>query len=565
MVKDKSNVQVDVRPLDELKIGVSDDAASFGSLQSLPEDAGPGTHRGLKSRHMQLIALGGAIGTGLFVGSGSGLATCGPAGLLTGYLCIAFFVWFIMNQMSEMVTLLPLAGEGTIYSMARRYVSRSFSFTCGWNIFFAQAMIPPSEITACAFVIKYWTDASPAIFITIFVVVSILINVLPVSFFGESEFWVSTIKILCITGLIIMGIVIFFGGAPNQHGVLGFKYWKEPGAFVEHLVPGNTGKFLACWTGIIKAGFAFILSPELITSCSLEAQYPRRNIPIVCKRFVYRLLFFYIMGVLVIGIMVASNDTRLMGAIASGSSSADASPFVIGMTNVGIHVLPHIVNACILTSAYSCGASMLYGSSRALFSMALQGDAPAIFGRTNRFGVPIYAVGFSSLFTFLAYLNMSNSASTVFTWLSNIATIAGFISWMFVSITYLKFRKVIDYHDLNDRIPYRPPLQIVGAWGASVFFAVLTLTNGYAVFIKGKWSVNDFFSAYVTVLIVIVLYVGSLIWHKEYKQLSYHPKDVYILDLILQAETEEAEHQAEFEAVMDSRKGILWKIFYTIL
>lgn len=564
MTKSKQLPDVSVTPLDELKIG--HDSVSYvlsAGLQDLAN--GPGTKRGLKSRHMQLIALGGAIGTGLFIGSGGGLATSGPAGLLVGYLCIAIFVWFIMNELSEMVTLLPLPGEGTLYAMSRRYVSHSFSITCGWNIFYAQAMILPTEITACAFVIEYWSNANSAIWISIFLVITIAINLLPVKYFGESEFYVCIIKILCITGLIILGIVIFFGGGPNQHGVQGFKFWKSPGAFVEHLVPGNTGKFLACWTGIIKAGFAFILSPELITSCSLEAEYPRRNLPIVCRRFIYRLFVFYILGVLAIGIMVASNDNRLLGAIADGASSAKASPFVIGMENVGIHTLPHIVNACILTSAYSCGASMLYGSSRGLYSMALQGDAPRIFSKTNKWGVPIYAVAVTSLFNFLAYLNCSNSASTVFNWLSNIATVSGFISWMFVAITYIRFRKVIDYHNLNDRIPYRPPLQLIGAYSAAFFFGILTLTNGYAVFIKGNWSTNDFFASYVTCLIVVVIYVASVTWRKEWGKLSMHPSEVYMLDIMAEADAEEEQHKMVFEEKMATRKGIFWKIFYAIL
>lgn len=563
MSKLKDQHQVAVEPLDEAKVGIDSSSFSLSKVKDL--DNGPGTKRGLKSRHMQLIALGGAIGTGLFVGSGSALATCGPAGLLVGYLVMALFVYLIMNQLSEMVTLLPLAGEGTLYAMSRRYVSRSFSFTTGWNIYYAQAMIPPTEITACAFVIKYWTDANSAIFILIFLVVTILINVFPVNFFGESEFYVCLIKIFCITGLIILGIVIFFGGGPNQTKVLGFHYWNHPGAFVEHLVPGNTGKFLSCWTAIIKAGFAFILSPELITSCSSEAEYPRRNLPIVCNRFVYRLFFFYIMGVLAIGVMVASNDSRLMGAIASGSSSAEASPFVVGMRNVGISVLPHIVNACILTSAYSCGASLLYGASRGLYSMALQGDAPRIFSKTNRYGVPIYAVGVTSLFNFLAYLNCSNSALTVFSWLSNIATIAGFTSWMFVSITYIKFRKVIDYHNLNDRIPYRPKFQLAGAYLSAAFFSVLTFTNGYAVFINGNWNTSDFFSAYITLIIVVVLYVGCLTWQKEWGKFTIHPSEIDLLDVIAEAEAEEMEHKEVFEAKMHSRKGIFWKVFYAIL
>lgn len=563
MPETKKELEVLVEPLDELKVG-NLDSSSF-SLPKYGVDSGPGTKRGLKSRHMQLMALGSAIGTGLFVGSGGALAKCGPAGLLVGYLFLSLFVWLIMNQLSEMVTLLPLSSEGTLYAMSRRYVSRSFSFIAGWNIYYAQAIIPPAEITACAFVIQYWSSANSAIWISIFVLFTVLISVLPVKFYGESEFYVCTIKIFCITGLIIMGVVIFFGGGPNQHGVLGFRYWKNPGAFVEHLVPGNTGKFLACWTGIIKAGFAFILSPEVITLCSLESEYPRRDLPIVCRRFVYRLLFFYIMGVLVIGCIVAYNDTGLLGAIASGASNAKASPFVIGMNNVGIKVLPHIVNACILTSAWSCGNALLYGASRGLYSMALHGDAPKIFAKTNKYGVPIYSVGVTSLFNLLAYLNCSNSASTVFTWLSNIATVSGFISWMFVSITYLNYRKIIEFHNLTDRVPYRPPFQLIGAYSSIVFFFTLSLTNGYAVFIKGNWSVADFFASYVTLLIIVVLYVGCLTWQKEWGKFQKHPSEVYMLDVLAEAEAQDEEHKAVFEAKMEHRKGIWWKIFYAIL
>ncbi|EEQ37550.1 putative proline-specific permease [Clavispora lusitaniae] len=556
----KVDAHVSVEAMDESKIGT--DSASIVSHFS---EKNTEIKRGLKSRHIQLIGLGGAIGTGLFVGSGGALSTCGPGGILIGYVSLSFFVWLVMNQLAEIATLIPLAGESTLYAMSRKYVSRSFSFTCGWNIFYAQAMIPPSEITACAFVIKYWSDANPAIWITIFLVVTIFLNVLPVSYFGESEFYVAIIKILCITGLIILGIVIFFGGGPNQHGVLGFKYWNHPGAFTEHLVGGNTGKFLACWTGIIKAGFSFILTPELIVSCTSEAQYPRRNLPIVCKRFVYRLAVFYILGSLVIGVVVAYNDPRLMGAINSGQSSAAASPFVIGMTNVGIHTLPHIVNACILTSAYSAGTSLLYGASRSLHSMALQGDAPKIFSVTTSRGVPLYAVGVSSLFLFLAYLNCSKSATTVFNWFTNIATIAGFISWSFVGITYIFYRKVIDFHKLNDRVPFRPPMQRVGAYMSVTFFSLLSLTNGYAVFIKGNWNTSDFFTAYITLIIIFVLYVGNILWRREWKQLSIPVEQIHIEDLISIAEEDEINHAQTFDEKYNSRKGVWWKVFYAIL
>ncbi|SCW03861.1 LAFE_0H00650g1_1 [Lachancea fermentati] len=515
--------------------------------------------RGLKSRHIQLIALGSAIGTGLFIGSGGALSVCGPAPLLISYIIMSFFVWTIMNQLTEMVVLIPLPGEASLYSLTRTYVNRPLSFMSGWNLFYALAMIPPSEITACALLIQYWTDANSAIFISIFIACSVMLTMLPVKFFGESEFWVCMIKILTITGLIIVGIVIFFGGGPSQHHVLGFHYWKTPGAFNHHLTGGNTGKFLAVWTAIIKSGFSFVLVPETVTSCSAESVNPRRNMPRACQRFVYRLALFYVVGVLVVGVVVGYDDSDLMNAVNAGKSNAAASPFVIGIKEAGIKVLPHIINACILTSAYSCGTGELYGCSRTLYSMAMSGDAPKIFAKVNRYGVPYYSTAVASLFTLLAYLNCSKSSSVVFNWLSNIATISGFVSWVFVSLTYLRFRNVIDILDLNDRVPFRRPFQRFFAYLSAGFFSILGLTNGYAVFIEGNWNVSDFFASYVTIGFVLVLFIGSTAYYREFR--FRNPKDIEreILPKIDIADEEERNE------IVPVPKNWIEKIWYFII
>ncbi|CAH02578.1 uncharacterized protein KLLA0_B14685g [Kluyveromyces lactis] len=515
--------------------------------------------RGLKTRHIQLIALGSAIGTGLFIGSGGALSVCGPAPLLIAYIIISFFVWSIMNQMTEMVCLIPLPGEASLYSLAKTYLNSPISFMCGWNLFYAMAMIVPAEITACALLVQYWTDANSAIFISIFIVVSILLTMLPVKVFGESEFWVSSIKILTIVGLIIVGIVIFFGGGPAQDHVLGFHYWKNPGAFNPHLAEGNTGRFLAVWTAIIKSGFSFVLVPETVTSCSAECIAPRRNMPKACQRFIYRLAIFYIVGTLVVGVIVGFNNDRLINAIQSGKSDAAASPFVIGIQEAGIKILPHIINACILTSAYSCGTGLLYGSSRTLYSMALRGDAPKIFAKVNRFGTPYYSTGLASLFSFLAYLNCSKSASVVFNWLSNIATISGFVSWIFVSMTYIRFRKVINALDLNDRVPFRRPFQVPLAYLTCGFFFILSLTNGYAVFVKGNWNVSDFFASYVTIGFVIFLYLVGSFYYKQWTFRDFKEIEVEILPKIDIADEEERND------VIPVPRNFMEKVWYFIV
>ncbi|GME90654.1 unnamed protein product [[Candida] boidinii] len=235
----KSSSIEPTKGLSEVNIEISstDDYSSEG-LQKTD------VHRGLESRHVQLIALGGAIGTGLFVGSGAALAAAGPASILIAYILIAIFVWTLMNQLGEMVTYIPAPGKATVYALCERYTgSKSLSFAAGLNLYYAQALLAPAEITAAAFVIQYWSDLNVAIWISIFWVSMVALNFLAVKFFGEVEFWIASIKVLCILGLIIVGIVIFFGGGPAQHHVLGFHYWKHPGAFVEHLTGGAAGRF----------------------------------------------------------------------------------------------------------------------------------------------------------------------------------------------------------------------------------------------------------------------------------------------------------------------------------
>jgi yeast amino acid transporter len=246
------------------------------------------------------------------------------------------------------------------------------------------------------------------------------------------------LKIIAIIGLIILGVVLFFGGGPN-HDRLGFRYWERPGAFVEpYLVPNvNTGRFLAFWTALIKSGFSFIFSPELITTAAGEAVSPRRNIPKATNRFIYRLFAFYVLGSLVIGVTVAYNDKSLLHGVNSGGSGAGASPFVIGIQNAGISGLNHVINAAILISAWSSGNSWVYAGSRTLYSLACEGQAPKVFTRCTKNGVPWVAVLITWSIGLLSFLNLSSSGADVFYWFTNITTVGGFISWVLVGIAYL--------------------------------------------------------------------------------------------------------------------------------
>ncbi|CAK7901809.1 proline-specific permease [[Candida] anglica] len=510
--------------------------------------------RGLKSRHVQLIALGGCIGTSLFVGTGLTLSTCGPAALFISYVIMCTIMYFVMNILSEMTTFLPLPGNGP-QAFVGNYLDPSLGFATGWNYWYNFAILVAAEVTAAAIVVDYWkVKVNIGVWITIFLAIIIFLNMTSVKYFGEAEFWFACLKFIGLSGLIIVGVVIFFGGAPT-HDRLGFRYWKHPGAFTEHLVSGNTGRFLTMWTALVKSGYAFIGAPELVSVCGAESVAPRRNIPKATNRFIYRLAFFYVCGTLIIGVIVPYNNARLM----KGGSDAGASPFVIGIQLAGINVLDHIINAIILTSAASAGNSFLYSASRNLYSLALNGQAPNIFTRVNRMGVPYYAVGASSLLGLLAYLNVSSASSNVFTWLSNICTISGFLTWLTVAFAYLRWRKAIEYHGLGDRVTHKTILQPYGTYYVIGFISILTLTNGYAVFFD--FNASDFIAAYITLPVSVVLYFGHRIYNYYVNGVKEWIIPIEKIDLFTGLDLIEDEAANDIER---KPEGIIQKIWYWV-
>lgn len=456
-------------------------------------------------------------------------------------------VYCMMNILAEMVTFLPMKGISIPYFVGR-FVDPSLAFAAGWNYWYAYAMLVAAETSAAAIVLDYWkVPVNVAVWITMVLIIILLLNVIAVSFFGEAEFWFASIKLITIMGLIILGIVLFFGGGPN-HDRLGFRYWQNPGAFKEYQASGATGRFLAYWHAFIRAGFAFITSPELIAIAAGETVDPRRNIPKAAKRFVWRLAIFYGFSSLLIGILVPSNDPQLLGA-----SNASASPFVIGIQRAGIPGLNHAINGAILTSAWSAGNSFLYSGSRVLYSMSLSGQAPKFFSITNKRGVPYVAVLFTWAFGLFAYLNVSNTGATVFNWFVSISTISGFIAWIVVCITYLRFRSAFEYHGLLHTLPYRTPLQPYLTYIVLVLICVLTLTNGFQVFV-GKFDVKNFVAAYITLPIFLALYVGHKVWHRT-------PWCRKVEDMDIATGKREMDELAEME-VLREPKNWLQKVWF---
>ncbi|KAF7355037.1 Lysine-specific permease [Mycena sanguinolenta] len=469
--------------------------------------------RQLKNRHIAMISIGGVIGTGLFLGTATSLERGGPVGLLLGYLAVGSITYSVMISLGEMVAYLPIPG-GHI-KLAERFVDPAFSFTMGWNYWYNWIIVLPAELSAASVLINYWNHSvNDAAWITIIMVVVIGINMLGAGVYGEAEFMFASIKVITITGLIILGIVLDLGGGPD-HDRLGFRFWKHPGPFVQYDgFSGAKGRFLGWWAVMTQAAFSYI-GTEIVAIAAGEAKNPRRNLPKAIRRVYIRILLFYIGGVIIIGLLVPSNDPGLN----LGSGTAAGSPFVIAIKRSGIKALPSIINACLLTSAWSAGSSDLYTSSRALYGLAAAGNAPRIFLKTLSNGLPVASIVFCSLFSTLAYMGVkSGSGKTsrrkVFGWFSNMTSIAGLMTWFGICVTYLRFYKGMKVQGYDrTQLPFASRLQPFAAWYALVFCIVIAFFSGWATLLKGKWVTADFVTNYLPFALFPVLYAGAKLYY----------------------------------------------------
>jgi amino acid transporter len=477
-----------------------------------PLEAGgeDGLSRQLKNRHIAMISIGGVIGTGLFLGTANALRHGGPLGLLMGYVIMGTICYSVMVSLGEMVAFLPIPG-GHI-KLAERFVDPAFSFTMGWNYWYNWVIVLPAELSAASILIGYWNHhISPAAWITICLVIVITINLLGAGAYGEAEFWFASIKVITITGLIILGIILDLGGGPD-HDRLGFRFWKHPGPFVQYEgIAGVTGRFLGLWAVMTQAAFSFI-GTEIVAIAAGETKNPRRNLPRAIQRVYIRILLFYIGGTFIIGLLVPSNDEGLN----LGDGTAASSPFVIAIKRSGIKALPSIINACLLTSAWSAASSDLYTSSRALYGLSIAGNAPKIFSKTTKSGLPYISVLFSSIFATLAYMASSKGAGKVFNWFVNMTSIAGLMTWFGICVTYIRFYKAMKVQGYDrETLPFKSRLQPFAAYYAASFILIVCFFSGWSVFLKGQWAADAFVTNYLPFVLFPLLYISARFYYRQ--------------------------------------------------
>ncbi|KAH9242357.1 hypothetical protein K456DRAFT_1905383 [Colletotrichum gloeosporioides 23] len=469
--------------------------------------------REFKERHVSMIAVAGAIGTGLIIGSGTGLVRGGPASLLIAYSIIGAVVFFIMTAVGEMATMLP--SDKGFAGYATRFVDPALGYATGWNYFLKYAIVLPNNLTAAGIIIQYWRpDLNVSIFVTTFTVAIIAVNVLHVSFFGEAEFWMSTVKLLVIIMLVLTCFIISMGGQPSGE-VIGFKYWHNPGAFGSYLVDGPTGRFLGFWAAMVQACFAYT-GTEVVGVAFGEAPNPRKTIRKAVRQTLWRIVFFYIIGALVLGMSVPYTNDLLIGGTKK-STGAAASPFVIAVQLANIPVFPHVVNGCLLIFVISAANSDIYIGSRTLYGLARDGQAPRIFTKTTGAGVPIIGVAATSVFAALAYMNAAKSSSQVFGYLVSLVTVFGTLNWVSVLVSYIQFTRGMQAQGIPRSImPYRGPLQPYGSYAALLITVLVVFFNGYNAFIP-KFTVSTFMTSYIGIAIYVVNIISYKLYAKTQK------------------------------------------------
>ena len=450
--------------------------------------------RSLKSRHMNMIALGGSIGTGLFVAGGEVVSTAGPGGALVAYGFIGIMVYFLMTSLGEMATYLPVPGSFGTY--ASRYVDPAFGFALGWNYWFNWAITLAAELVAGALIMKYWFPEIPAIvWSALFLTALFLMNYLSTRSFGESEYFFSSMKVITVFVFLFVGTMLILGIGGTSPG---FENWTRGEApFV-----GGFGSIMAIF---MVAGFSF-QGTELIGVAAGESEDPEKNIPKAIHSIFWRILWFYIGAFVVIGFLIPYDDPNLLN---SSVENVAISPFTLVLDRFGFAFAASFINAIILTAVLSAGNSGLYASTRMLYAMAKAGDAPKIFTKLNSRGVPVPALLATAAFGVFAFLTSLIGEGTAYNWLINISGMSGFIAWLGIAIAHYRFRRAFHAQGKSlDAIPFKALFYPFGPIFATILCLIIIAGQNYTAFTGDTIDWYGASVAYIGIPVFLLVYAA---------------------------------------------------------
>lgn len=391
--------------------------------------------RGLKNRHVQLLAIGGAIGTGLFLGSGRSISLAGPSILLT-YMITGIICFFIMRALGEL--LLSNLNHHSFIDFVEEYLGDRAAFITGWTYWFCWLSLAMADLTAVGLYMQYWIPWMPQ-WIPALVVLAVLLvmNLTAVKHFGEMEFWFALIKVIAIVSLIIIGLIMILTGFTTNAGAAAFdNLWNYGGWF-----PNGTMGFILSFQMVV---FAFT-GIELVGLTAGETENPKKVIPMAINNIPLRIILFYIGSLAII-----------MSIYPWIAVDPNSSPFVAVFNAVGILAAASIVNFVVLTSAASATNSGIFSTSRMIYALSKRGHAPSRMRRLTNHAVPYQATLFSAaalLFTVVLNYVMPES---VFIMITSISTFCFIYIWAIIVICHLKYRKTNP--ELAKQSTFRMPL-----------------------------------------------------------------------------------------------------------
>ncbi|KAI5287856.1 hypothetical protein KEM54_005675 [Ascosphaera aggregata] len=470
--------------------GSTDDIPPVYASQNEPHIVADKLARKLSARQVQMIAIGGTIGTGLFLGTGKSLSTGGPASMLISYAICGGIVFTTMMSLGEMAAFMPIAGSFCTY--ASRFVDDALGFSLTWNYWFNDAVSTASDLVALQMVLEYWTDNFPGwAFSLIFLFVLIALNIITVRLYGEVEYWLSLLKIVTICIFIIVGVAVNCG-ANIDHQYIGGKYWYIGDApFV-----GGIGGFASVF---VTAAFSFG-GTESIAITAGETKDPAQVMPKVVRNVFWRILCFYFLSVLIIGLNIPYDYPNL------STKQTSVSPFTLVFQEVGSKAAGSFINAVIMTSVISAGNHALFAGSRLLYTLAVDRHAPQFFGRLSKNGVPWIAVLATIAISGLCFGASYIGAGQLWTWLQNIVGVSNQISWLCIGIASIRFRKALKVQNLEHLMPYRNWMYPVGPYLSVILNAAIIIVQGWSCF-SPTFSVVDFFSFYIEIPVMVVMFV----------------------------------------------------------
>ncbi|MHA8110120.1 amino acid permease [Lactobacillaceae bacterium Melli_B4] len=453
---------------------------------------GTGVKRKLKTRHVSMISLGGSIGTGLFVTSGSTVSQAGPGGALVAYILMGLMVYFLMTSLGEMATNTPVSGSFAEY--AGKYVDPALGFAMGWNYWFNWAITVAVDISTAALVMKFWMPDVPSwIFSGGVLLLIFLINAASVGAFGEIEFWLSLVKVATIIIFLIVGLLTIVGimGGGTAVGLSNFTYKQAP--FV--------GGIPAILSVFVVAGFSF-QGTELVGITAGESDDPKRSVPKAISEVFWRIILFYILAIFVIAALIPYTDPNLLG---SSTTNIAISPFTLVFKRAGLAAAAGIMNAVILVSVISSANSGMYASTRMLYSMSDGKFAPKMFSKTDSRGIPLWSLIATTIIALATFIT-SFAGPEIYLWLVAASGLTGFIAWVGIAISHFRFRRafVAQGHSI-DELSYHAKWFPIGPVLTLILCILIIVGQDLSAFSNFNWK--EIGITYISVPLVLILYI----------------------------------------------------------